>query len=177
MTDTRRKNSDNEQTKKVNINIYLIVICIVLILIILYKMMFGGYVRYDNSRTQFLNSVISLQSEMSYYIGKTKAETFEVYSNLQLLSGVSNLEDENSKITLEESKEIIQISSVKKEDIVEKSSNKYYKLIKENLQKNFQTKAFEDENITYYVDSECIVKIKLDKKPAWWDDSLDFLVI
>ena len=160
--------------KKENIKniVIFILILAVIILVIAYVLKFR-----DNSNiTKLVKNSLEAQSNISEYIGKTKSETFDIYTTEQLLIGSTDIQNiDSTKIKDNDNSELLQIVNV--EDKVSYNNSTFYKINIDNFKKKFNIDLYQENGITWYIQSTGNIKINYTTKPTWWNQELDTLYV
>ena len=156
-----------------NISIILLVILVLLLTIFLIFSKIENAI--SSESTSLLKDINKLQSNISFYIGKTYSETFGIYNSIQILSGVIDENDETSVIKDSKDVQIVPIINLKSK--VEKNGKLYYEIDKESIQDVLKFNIPEYKNVKWYIEDGEIIKVQFDNKPEWWDESLDIFLL
>jgi len=153
-----------------------IVIFILIFIIIVFTVMY--LLKYNNnskSATMVKDSLVG-QSNISEYIGKIKSDTFDIYTTEQLLIGSTDIKNiDTTKIKDNSDVDLLQIVNI--EDKVTKNDAVFYKLNTENFKKRFGITLYEENGITWYVQSTGNIKVNYITKPTWWNKELDSIYV
>ena len=104
----------------------------------------------------FLDDVLTLQSNLSYYVGASYSDSFGVYTKEEILLGK----------TLEDG-----------EKIKDNEDNVLPTLVNEENTIEYKGEIPTYEGVTFYVVEGDLVKVKLDSTPDWWNSNYDGLKI
>lgn len=156
--------------KKTVIIVILAVICMLLISFIIF-LVFGT--KSISGSSSFLQSTYALQDKVSNYMGKSSAETFGVYTNEEIITGKTS--KNNEQIKDNEDKEITPLVNL--DEKVEENGKVAYKINSDNLKKELNTSMPTFDGIDYYIQDGITIKVKLQTKPEWWNEDLDFLLV
>lgn len=128
----------------------------------------NGYKAVQDSK-DFLEDVVELQSNLSYYVGSSYSDAFGVYSKVELLSGLT---EDGEKI--KDNEDNILPEFITLENSVDyKDGEKAYELNMDNVNTTLKTSIKKYEGITFYVVDGDLIKIKVEKIPDWWNDNFD----
>ncbi len=154
------------------------VLIILTILIILYTIFRGGNPIYSSDRTKFVKQIIEAQKELSYYLGETVSDTFDLYTKEQIITGVMDIEKpEETKILDNTNEAITPLVNVEKDKIIQKGDTKNYLVINDNLKKILDVSLPEYAGVYYYIQDNGSIKVKLESTPDWWDSTLETLTV
>ncbi len=161
---TQNIGKNNDVSKKKNIVIVLLSIVILLLI---------SYIVINSSTrtSSFLSDYISLQNKLSYYVAKINAETFEAYSNTNIITAYSG----DTLIMDFDNKELVALAD--KSDTIDKDNTTYYKLNVSNVKEKLNVDLTQYSNISFYVSDNLTIKVKLTEQPKWWDTNFDLLKI
>ncbi len=128
----------------------------------------NGYKAVQDSK-DFLEDVVELQSNLSYYVGSSYSDAFGVYSKVEILSGVT---EDGEKIKDNEDNLLPEFISL--ENAVDyKGDEKAYELIMDNVNTTLGTSIKKYDGISFYVVDGDLLKLKVDSTPDWWNDNFD----
>ena len=128
----------------------------------------NGYKAVQDSK-DFLEDVVELQSNLSYYVGSSYSDAFGVYSKVELLSGLT---EDGEKI--KDNEDNILPEFITLENSVDyKDGEKAYELNMDNVNTTLKTSIKKYEGITFYVVDGDLIKIKVENTPDWWNDNFD----
>lgn len=128
----------------------------------------NGYKAVQDSK-DFLEDVVELQSNLSYYVGSSYSDAFGVYSKVELLSGLT---EDGEKI--KDNEDNILPEFITLENSVDyKDGEKAYELNMDNVNTTLKTSIKKYEGITFYVVDGDLIKIKVENIPDWWNDNFD----
>ena len=161
---TQNIGKNNDVSKKKNIVIVLLSIVILLLI---------SYIVINSSTrtSSFLSDYISLQNKLSYYVAKINAETFEAYSNTNIITAYSG----DTLIMDFDNKELVALAD--KSDTIDKDNTTYYKLNVSNVKEKLNVDLTQYSNISFYVSDNLTIKVKQTEQPKWWDTNFDLLKI
>lgn len=133
------------------------------------------YIIFFNStgegRTDFYHDIVSLQQNVSYYLGKTRAEMFEAYELNNIIIGMT---DDGKEIKNVEDKAITPVAN--KDEVIDKNGTKYYKLNENNVKELFKIELPKYNGISWYVSGNGEIKVKFSSDvPKWWNDNSEKL--
>lgn len=148
--------------------IIIILIVAVVTLTVMYLLRFNS-----NTKTkQLVKDTLTAQTNISEYLGKLKSETFEVYTNEQLLVGSSDIQNtDTTRIKNNDNEEILQLVSI--ENKVNSNNSIFYKLNTDSFKKKFNIDLHEDDGITWYIQNTGEIKVNFINKPSWWTEELN----
>ena len=177
MSESNINEPENVETKKTrkhlknNIIIFEFLIIIALTIFILFTTIKSDS---DLKKEELLTTVINVQDNLSYYLGKMSADTFSLYSNTEILLGKKEETDEDIVATDEEKIEpLIDVNSK-----MEKNGKVGYKIIAQNMIKTLKVEIPDMQGITLYIQDGTKVKVNFDTtKPSWWTTDMDFLIL
>ena len=160
--------------KKVNkknaIIILLIAICLLLAAVCVYSL-FGNKTLSGSGK--FLQSTFELQSKISEYVGRTTSDTFDVYSDEEVVTG--KIKDTDEEINDNEGKAMKAIVDIDKK--IEKNGKVAYKINEENLKSLLDTSMPTYDGIEFYIQDGNKLKINVTNKPDWFNEDLEFLEV
>ena len=161
---TQNIGKNNDVSKKKNI--VSVLLSIVILLLISYIV-----INSSTRTSSFLSDYISLQNKLSYYVAKINAETFEAYSNTNIITAYSG----DTLIMDFDNKELVALAD--KSDTIDKDNTTYYKLNVSNVKEKLNVDLTQYSNISFYVSDNLTIKVKLTEQPKWWDTNFDLLKI
>ena len=123
------------------------------------------------NNAKFVDDLINTQAKVSKYIGQIESETFNAYTEEEIILGKTN----DDKIKNINEKELIPL--VDEDNKVENGTVKYYPINDENLKTQFGIDLSEYSEIKWYISSNGYVKVKLESKPKWWSANFNSLII
>ena len=121
----------------------------------------------------FLDDVLTLQSNLSYYVGASYSDSFGVYTKEEILLG-KTLEDGEK---IKDNEDNVLPTLVNEENTIEYKGEKGYELNIEYVNTTLKIKIPTYEGVTFYVVEGDLVKVKLDSTPDWWNSNYDGLKI
>lgn len=158
-----------KSNRKGNNNILVAILFIIIVLL-------AGYILFFNAGsgiTTFYTDLVTLQKNISYYLGTTSTEMFDVYSIENIITGFN---DDNKEIKNIDEENIVPIGI--KDSVIQKGEKKYYKLNSENIKTILKIELPTHDGIEWYISQDGQLAIKLTKgTPKWWNDNLDELRI
>lgn len=164
--------------KKIRKNIIVIILSILVITLLMYIIFSKNGLSDSSERADFLKNMVNTQKELSYYLGRTSAETFGVYTNEQIITGVIDInKSDETKIKDNENNAIIPIVSIANNNIVKENDVTSYLVIKDNIKEVLNTDLKEFSGVSYYITNGNTLKVKFDTKPKWWDGSMNTLLL
>lgn len=151
------------------------IIIVVLVLIILaFIVIYLLNPDYSVESTNLTQSAFEAQINLSEYIGKMRAETFDAYTTENIIVGSYNLEDIANSIIMDTTgKEITSLVYSTPDDIITKDETRYYRLNISNFVNVTGVQILNDSNIVWYINNLGILKCKYSHKPDWWVDELE----
>ena len=157
-------------------NIKNIVIFIMILAIIILSISYVLKFRDNTNVTRLIKDSLVAQSKISEYIGKTKSDTFDIYTTEQLLIGSTDLKDIDTTIIKDNAdKGLLQIVNI--EDKVSHNDSIFYKINIDNFKEKFDIDLYEENGITWYIQSTGNIKINYITKPTWWNKELDVIYV
>ncbi len=150
---------------------------IVLILIIVLLIITNFLKQGSNVKAKKLfKEILTVQSNISNYIGKMKSNTFEIYTTQQILIGSTDIENIlETRIKNFENDDLIQI--VIDKDKISQDNSTFYKINIDNFKKKFNYNLYNEDEITWYIQDNGDIKISYIIKPSWWIQELDIMYI
>ena len=124
-----------------------------------------------NKKNNFLNDVLNVQANLSYYIGQTKSDTFNAYDNVQIITGKTDTE-EIKDYNDEALKPLVDSNSK-----IEQDGKVYYKVITENIKEVLKVDLSSYADLEFYVQDGQYIRVKVLTEPAWWNVEFDSLCI
>lgn len=136
-----------------------------------------GGVKNSETGIAFFNCVQDLQGELSYYLGNTYSDTFGVYSNVEILSGV--VTDENGQsVTIKDNEDHDLVTLIQTADKIENNEKTYYALSIENIKTAFNADLSRyGSNMKWYVSEDGFIRVNFDAEPEWWQPSFQGIKI
>ena len=128
----------------------------------------NGYKATQDSK-DFLEDVLDLQSNLSYYVGSSYSDAFGVYSKVEILSGVTK---EGEKIKDNEDNLLPEFITLENAENY-KGDEKAYELNMDNVNTTLKTTIKGYEGIKFYVVDGDLVKVKVENTPEWWNENFD----
>ncbi len=147
-------------------NIFMLIMLIIITILVAYILLTS-----TNKKNNFLNDVLNLQANLSYYIGQTKSNTFSAYDNIQIITGIA----ENNEIRNYDDEALKPL--VDKDSKLEKEDKVFYKMINENVKEVLKVNISSYSGLEFYIQDGQYLKIKVLSKPSWWNKSFDSLTI
>lgn len=144
-------------------------ICILVLGLIIVALIVYILLTSTNKKNNFLNDVLNLQANLSYYIGQTKSDTFNAYDNIQIITGktdteeIKNYNDEALK------------PLVDKDSKIEKDGIVYYKVINENIKEVLKIDLNTYLGLEFYIQDGQYIRVKVLNEPSWWNKSFEAL--
>lgn len=145
-------------------NICLLLMGLVIVALIVYILLTS-----TNKKNSFLNDVLNLQANLSYYIGQTKSDTFSAYDNIQIITGQTDLGDITNY-----NEEVLK-PLVEKDSKIEEDGKIYYKVIKDNAKEVLKIDLTNYPDLEFYIQDGNYVRVKVLNKPTWWNKSFESL--
>lgn len=128
----------------------------------------NGYKATQDSK-EFLEDIVELQSNLSYYVGSAYSDAFGVYTKVELLSGVTQ---DGEKVKDNEDNLLPEFITL--ENAVDyKDEEKAYELNMDNVNTTLKTSIKKYDGISFYVVEGDLVKVKVENAPDWWNDNFD----
>lgn len=149
--------------KKNIVVILLLIIIIVMVFTLVFKNIQKQ--RYEIEQKNFLSNITSLQISLSFYLGKMNNDTFNIYTNEEIILG-KNLTEGN----LQEKKITPIVDSTKK---TEAEGRNAFEVIIENFEKVLGIDIPSYSNMTFYIKDGSVIKVKFEEEPKWWNSALD----
>ncbi len=163
-----------EGAKKINGKIVAIVLLSALCMILLSLVIFFAFgTKTVSGSSKFLESTINLQSKVSTYIGTTSSDLFGVYTNEEVITGKTSKDNEEIKDS--EGEAISPLVDI--EGKIEENNKVAYKINKDNVTKLLNTSMPNYEGIEFYIQDGEKIKVKVNVKPEWWNEDLEFLAV
>lgn len=136
-----------------------------------------AYIIFFNStgsgRTDFYYDITSLQSQLSYYLGKTHTEMFGAYEIENIITGLNSDGEEIKNI---DDTSITSIAN--KDEVIERNDTKYYKLNDKNIKEILKTDLPTYDGIQWYISQNGELRVSFSgNTPKWWNDNLEKLKI
>lgn len=146
-------------------------VCILIMGLIIVALIVYILLTSTNKKNNFLNDVLNLQANLSYYIGQTKSDTFNAYDNIQILTGTTDTEeiknyDDESLIPL-----------VDKDSKYESDGKVFYKVIKENAKEVLNIDLSSYTDLEFYIQDGQYLRVQVLTEPTWWNKSFESLCI
>lgn len=144
-------------------------VCILIMGLIIVALIVYILLTSTNKKNNFLNDVLNLQANLSYYIGQTKSDTFNAYDNVQIITGttdtesIKNYDDEALK------------PLVDKESKIEIDGKVLYKVINENVKEVLNIDLSSYKDLEFYVQDGAYIRVKVLIEPSWWNKSFEAL--
>ncbi len=156
---------------KNNIIIFEFLIIIALTIFILFSTIKSDS---DLKKEELLTTIINVQDNLSYYLGKMSADTFSLYSNTEILLGKKEETGEDIVATDEDKIEPLVDVATK----TQKGEKVAYKIITQNMIKTLKIDIPDMQGITLYIQDGSKVKVSFNTtKPSWWTTDFDFLIL
>ena len=196
----RRKTGLN---KDFMIIILLVIIIFALTIYIIFSKMDS---KDDTTRKNFLSTMQTVQSELSYYVCGMEKDTFGIYTKSEILAGKAsakntteqtdkntNTKSTNSKNTknkdtndeteidnsaIKDNEGNLVTSLVETDKNYGTEENPIYKVNVTDLQKILNVSVEEFKGLEWYIENGTIVKVGFENsKPSWWEDTFDVFSI
>ena len=156
-------------------SILIIIVLVILLGLSVAYIVFGpnGYKTTEKWK-EFLDDVLELQSNLSYYVGASYSDAFGVYSKDEILMGKTT---EGEKI--KDNQDNL-LPTLVEEDSVQDygKDSKSYKLNMDNVKTTLKLKISDYEGVSFYVVEGDLVKVKFDgAEPDWWNNNYDGLIL
>jgi hypothetical protein len=153
------------------------IVITILILIIMVFIVIKLLKLNDNIKAkQLIKDSLVAQSTISSYIGKMKSDTYDVYTTQQLLLGSSDVENvDTTNIKNNNDENVLQIANPS--DKISFGDSIFYKLNIDSFEKNFNLELYNEDGITWYIQSNGNIKINYLIKPRWWTQDLDAIYL
>ena len=147
-----------------------VIICLLLVVIAI----LGSYIILNNSTrtSSFLADIMLLQNKLSYYVGSINSETFEAYSNVEILTALT---EDGKEIKGFDEKNLIAFAN--KDEAIESNGVTLYKLNIENIKNELNIDLSQYSSVTFYVQDGVNISVRIIEEPKWWDDNFDLLKI
>lgn len=128
------------------------------------------------TRSKFIKDVMSMQAQISYYIGTTSSDTFGLYSKEDIITGVVKDENgENKEIKDTEDNNLTPIAEI--DNKKEANGKTAYEINSDNYEKVLGSKLPEYSGIKWYIQDGEIVKVSFETQPDWWNEDLTSMLI
>jgi len=158
--------------EKLKTIIIFILIFTTIVLVTMYILKFSD----SSNITKLIKDSIAAQSNISEYIGKTKSDTFDIYTTEQLLIGSTDIENiDTTRIKDNQDNDLLQVVSI--EDKVSINDSKFYKINLDNFKEMFDINLYQGNGITWYIESTGDIKVNYITKPTWWNQELDIIYV
>lgn len=156
------------------INLLIFSVLILTILILLYTMFFSRDNKNKGEIFEFVKNINEVQEKLSYYLGKTSTEMFDIYTVEQIVTGVNDIQKPNeSGIKDNNNETITSLVSTSVNSIEKQNSITGYLVIQDNIKKVLNVDLNDYIEVRYYIQDNGTIKVKFDTVPDWWDESLD----
>lgn len=162
---------EKDKIKNIVIILLVVIIIILAIFLIMSKINYKDYTEISKITQKFQES----QSELSLYLGKMKSDTYGIYNDIQILSGVvtedkkEEIKDTNDKVLTP----LIDLSSKK-----ELNNKVYYKVNTNNFNQILKIDLpLYDNQITWYIEDGILLKLDFQNEPEWWSNDFNYLKI
>lgn len=153
--------------------IFIIIVLVILLgLSVAYAILGPNGYKTTEKGKQFFDDVITLQSNLSYYVGASYSDSFGVYTKEEILLGKT---EDGEKI--KDNQDNVLPTLVNEENSVSYKDGTGYELNLEYVNTTLSTKIPTYEGVTFYVVDGDLVKVKLDGTPDWWNSNYDGLKI
>lgn len=144
-------------------------VCILFMLMIIVALVAYILLTSTNKKNNFLNNVLNLQANLSYYIGQTKSDTFSAYDNIQIITAQTDageIRDYNDEVL----KPLVDINSK-----VEADGKVFYKVINENIKEILNIDLSSYSGLEFYIQDGQYLRVKVLNEPTWWNKSFEAL--
>ncbi len=128
----------------------------------------NGYKSTQDSK-EFLEDVMELQSNLSYYVGSSYSDAFGVYSKVEILSGI---DEKGEKIKDNEDNLLPEFITLEN-SVDYKNDEKAYELNMDNVNTTLKTNLKKYDGVKFYVVDGDLLKVKLEETPSWWNENFD----
>lgn len=145
-------------------NICILIMGVIIVALIVYILLTS-----TNKKNSFLNDMLNLQANLSYYVGQTKSDTFGAYENLEILTG-----ETQSGVITDYNDEALK-AIVEKDSKIEKDGNTFYKVIPENAKEVLKVDLSSYSGLEFYLQDGQYLRVKIITEPSWWNKSFDSL--
>lgn len=153
--------------------IFIIIVLIILLgLSVAYAILGPNGFKTSEKGKSFFDDVITLQSNLSYYVGASYSDSFGVYSKEEILLGKT---EDGEKI--KDNQDNVLPTLVVEDSAIDYKDGKAYELNMDYVNTTLSTKISNYEGVTFYVVEGDLVKVKLDGTPEWWNSNYDGLKI
>lgn len=171
--ETREKEKTNTNDRLKNIVIVLLVIAVLVLTFftIFSKINVSG----NLGKSEFLRNINELQADISYYLGSMNRDTFGVYDDTQIITGMI-IKDNGEKEVIKDNKNVALTPIVNIENKVVKNGNIAYQINEDNFEKVLNIQLFNHNGIKLLIQNGK-VKIQIDVKPDWWSNDFDYLLV
>lgn len=170
------KNKLNAKDDIIFKNVLIIVLIVICLAQAIYIVFYTLDLKENSVKNSFLKSYVSIQKNVSLYLGKQSQNMYEAYNYSQILTGTI-LDEEGNPQKIKGTDGVEMIPLVNQENKIEMDTKEYYVLNSENIKANFKIEVPSYKNMTWYVSSDGDIKVKCESKPNWWTTDLDCLTI
>lgn len=144
-------------------------ICILLMGLIIVALIVYILLTSTNKKNSFLNDVLNLQANLSYYIGETKSDTFGAYDNIQIITGQTDTEE------IKNYNDEVLKPLVDKSSKIESEGKVFYKVINENVKETLKIDLSSYSDLEFYIQDGQYLRVKVLNEPSWWNKSFNAL--
>lgn len=144
-------------------------VCMLIMLVIIVALVAYILLTTTNKKNSFLNDVLNLQANLSYYIGQTKSDTFNAYDNIQIITGQTDsgeIRDYDDEVL----KPLADVNSK-----FESDGKVFYKVINENVKEVLKIDLNSYSGLEFYIQDGLYIRVKVLNEPTWWNISFESL--
>ncbi len=147
-------------------NVCILVMGLIIVGLIVYILLSS-----TNKKNNFLNDLLNLQANLSYYIGQTKSDTFSAYDNVQIITG----ETESGEIKNYNDEVLKPI--VDKNSKIEKNGKISFKVMNDNVKEVLKIDLNKYSGLDFYIQDGQYLRVVATNPPSWWNKSFASLGI
>lgn len=176
---------EKRRRKKTNKDLIIIVLLLIIIIALTIYIIFSKIDSKDDiTRKNFLSTMQTAQSELSYYVCEMEKDTFGIYTKLEILTGkVTNNKDTNDENKEDDSiikdnkgNQVTSLVEIDKNYGTEE--NPIYKVNVVDLQKILNISVEQFEGLDWYIKDGITLKVGFENsRPSWWEDTFDVFTI
>ena len=156
-------------------NIAIIILVVIIIILAIFLIMSEINQKDYTEISKLTQKIQESQKELSLYLGKMKSDTYGIYNDIQILSGVvtedkkEEIKDTNDKVLTP----IIDLSSRK-----EINNKVYYKVNTTNFNQILKMDLpLYDNQVTWYIEDGNLLKVDFQREPEWWSSNFNYLKV